>query len=767
MARRAVEGRGRYVDDLILPRLVDVAYLRSPYAHADILGIDTSAAASVPGVIAVVTGAEIAERMTPWLAVMENQPALKTVPQYALAVDRALWQGEPVCAVVAETRAIAEDAAELVKVEWRERAPVGDMERALEADAPVIHESIGDNKMYERSVETGDPAAGFAAAAHTVEQTYHFGRHTGVTLEPRAVISSFDPSEGRLTVYYGGQAPHMIQVLFSRHLNLAERDIRVLTQDCGGSFGIKSHLYGDEFATAVLSIMLGRPVRWRADRLESFVSDIHARHHRVRAKMGVDGGGRILAFEIDDLVGAGPYSAYPRTSIVEGNQVLNIAGGPYHVGGFRGKTTVVFQNMVPVSQYRAVGHPMGIVACDSLLEKAAGTLGIDRLEIRRRNFVPDDGYPVNSPGGVPLHDLSHQACLEKLEQIADVDALARDQAAARERGIYRGIGYASFIKGTNPGALIYGPARVPITAVDGCTIRFEPAGGVTCLTGVTEQGQGTETMIAQIIAAAIGLAFDDIRVITGDTDSMPYGGGTYGSRGAGIGGEASWKAAVTLRGQILELAGVLLQTAAETLDIRAGVVVDAATGTERISLKELGNIAFLRSYELPDDYHPVLVATERFRVRDYIFTNAAHAAYVEVDPDTGFIKVLNYWLVEDCGRVVNPLLVAEQQRGAVVHGLGDALYEHCIYDDAAQLQNATLADYLVPMSAEMPDIVVDHVVTPTSKTELGAKGAGESGMAGAPQTILSAVNDALRPLGGEVTAVPITPEDVLCALGKL
>lgn len=767
MARRAVEGRGRYVDDLILPRLVDVAYLRSPYAHADILGIDTSAAAAVPGVVAVVTGAEIAERMTPWLAVMENQPALKTVPQYALAVDRALWQGEPVCAIVAETRSIAEDAAELVDVEWREQAPVGDMERALEADAPVIHESIGDNKMYERSVETGDPAAGFAAAAHTIEQTYHFGRHTGVTLEPRAVISSFDPSEGRLTVYYGGQAPHMIQVLFSRHLNLAERDIRVLTQDCGGSFGIKSHLYGDEFATAVLSIMLGRPVRWRADRLESFVSDIHARHHRVRARMGLDGDGRILAFEIDGLVGAGPYSAYPRTSIVEGNQVLNIAGGPYHVGGFRGKTTVVFQNMVPVSQYRAVGHPMGIVACDSLLEKAAETLGIDRLEIRRRNFVPDDGYPVNSPGGVPLHDLSHQACLEKLEQIADVDALARDQAGARERGVYRGIGFASFIKGTNPGALIYGPARVPITAVDGCTIRFEPAGGVTCLTGVTEQGQGTETMIAQIIAAAIGLAFDDIRVITGDTDSMPYGGGTYGSRGAGIGGEASWKAAVTLRGQILELAGVLLQTAAETLDIRAGVVVDAATGTERISLKELGDIAFLRSYELPEDYHPVLVASERFRVRDYIFTNAAHAAYVEVDADTGFIKVLKYWLVEDCGRVVNPLLVAEQQRGAVVHGLGDALYEHCIYDDAAQLQNATMADYLVPMSAEMPDIVVDHVVTPTSKTELGAKGAGESGTAGAPQTILSAVNDALRPLGGEVTAVPITPEDVLCTLGKI
>lgn len=767
MARRAVEGRGRYVDDLALPRVADVAFVRSPFAHADILNIDTAAARAVPGVIAVVTGAEIAARMTPFLAVMENQPALKTVPQYALAVDRALWQGEPVCAVVAETRAIAEDAAELVVVDWRENQPVTDMERALDADTPVIHAGIGDNKMYERVAETGDPDAGFAAATHVVEETFNFGRHTGVTLEPRAIISSFDPSERQMTVYYGGQAPHMIQVLFAKHLGLPERDIRVLAQDCGGSYGIKSHLYGDEFATAVLSMMLGRPIRWRADRIESFVSDIHARHHRVRARMGFDADGRITAFEIDDLVGGGPYSAYPRTSIVEGNQVINIAGGPYRIANFRGRTTVVFQNMVPISQYRAVGHPMGIVACDSLLDKAAIDLGIDRLDIRRRNFVPDDAYPANTPAGVPLHDLSHQACLEKLVDIMDIDGLEKDRADARARGVHRGIGFASFIKGTNPGALIYGPAKVPITAVDGCTIRFEPAGGVTCLTGITEQGQGTETMIAQVVAAAIGMSFDDVRVITGDTNSMPYGGGTYGSRGAGIGGEASWKAALTLRNQLLELAGVLLQTDAGKLDIRNGAVVDDDTGSERITLAELGNIAFLRSYELPDDYHPVLVATERFRVRDYIFTNAAHAAYVEVDTDTGFIRVLKYWLVEDCGRVINPQLVAEQQRGSVVHGLGDALYEHCIYDDAGQLQNATMADYLVPMSHEMPDIVVEHVVTPTSKTDLGAKGAGESGMAGVPQSILSAVNDAIRPFGGEVSAVPVIPEDVLRALGKI
>ncbi len=766
MARRAVQGGGRYVDDLVLPRQVEVAYLRSPYAHADILGIDKSAALAMHGVVAVVTGAELAERYRPWMGVMENQPALRTVPQHALAIERARWQGEPVCAVVAETRAIAEDALERIAVEWRERLPVDDMETALDPGKPIIHESLGDNKMYERAVETGDADAGFAAAATVVEGEFRFGRHTGVTLEPRAVISSYDRADGRLSVYYGGQAPHMIQTLFAKHLDLPERDVRVIAQDCGGSYGIKSHFYGDEFATAVLSMMLGRPVRWRADRIESFVSDIHARHHRVRARMGFDGDGRILAFELDDLVGGGPFSAYPRTSIVEGNQVLNIAGGPYRVGAFRGRTTVVFQNKVPVSQYRAVGHPMGIVACDSLLEKGAAALGIDRLEMRRRNFVPDDSYPVASPGGVPLDDLSHQACLDALEKEIGLAELEVDRQVARRDGVYRGIGFASFIKGTNPGALIYGPARVPISAQDGCIVRLEPEGGVTCLTGVTEQGQGTETMMAQVVASAIGLPFDHVRVLTGDTDAMPYGGGTYGSRGAGIGGEASWRAALTLRGQILDVAAVLLQTSAETLDIRDAAIVDAATGAERMTLKELANIAFLRSYELPDDFHPVLVATERFRVRDYIFTNAAHAAHVEVDPETGFVQVLNYWVVEDCGRVINPQLVAEQQRGAVIHGLGDALYEHCLYDGSAQLQNATMADYLVPMAAEMPDVSVGHVVTATSKTELGAKGAGESGMAGAPQTILSAVNHAISPFGGAVSNIPITPEDVLRALGR-
>lgn len=765
MARRAVSGRARHVDDLALPRMTDAAYVRSPFAHADILEIDASAARTLPGVVAVVTGSEIAERMTPWMGVMRNQPNLRTAPQYALAVDRALWQGEPVAAVVAENRAVAEDAAEMVRVEWRERPAVADMERALQS--PVLHPSLDDNRMYRRSVDKGDVDGAFDAAAHVVEEVFRFGRHTGVTPEPRSVVSSYDPSESRLTVWYGGQAPHMIQALFSRHLGIPERDIRIVTMDCGGSYGIKSHLYGDEFATAVLSVMLGRPVRYRADRLESFVSDVHARHHRIRARLAVDEEGRILGFEMDDLVGGGAYSAYPRTSCVEANQVLNVAGGPYRIPNYRAATTVVFQNLPPISQYRAVGHPMGIVACDSLLERAAGKVGLDRLEIRRRNFVPDDSYPATAPSGLGLDELSHEACLEKLVAELNCDRLLADQAARRDEGILRGIGFASFIKGTNPGTTIYGPAGVPVSGQDGVTMRFEPAGGVTCLTGVTEQGQGTETVLAQVAASVIGIPLESVRVVTGDTDSMPYGGGTYGSRGAGIGGETCRRAASALRAKLLEIAAVLLQARPEELDIADGAVIDRKGGAQRMSLAELGNIAFLRSHELPDDYHPELVATARFRLRDYIFTNAAHGAYVEVDPDTGFVRVLDYRVVEDCGRIINPLLVAEQQRGAVVQGLGDALYEHCLYDDAGQLRNGTMADYLLPMAAEMPDISVAHVATPTSKTTLGAKGAGESGTAGAPQTILSAVNDAIAPLGGRVSAVPVSPEDVLKALGRI
>ena len=762
-ARRAVAGRGVYVDDQTLPRMVHVAFVRSPYAHARIVNIDTIAARAHGGVAGVLTGAELARRTEPWRGLLANAPALRSPPQYAMAVDRVCWQGEPVVAIAAESRAIAEDAAELVRIEWRELPAVARMETALAPETPVLHSELGDNKLYERELDFGDVERAFSHAHKVVSGTFRFGRHTGVALEARGMIADFDPSEGKLTLRYSGQAPHMIQVLFARHLGIEDRDIRVIARDVGGSYGVKSHIYGDEFTTAVLSMMLGRPVKYLADRLESFVSDIHARDHRVTARMAVGEDGEITALEIDDLVAAGAYSAYPRTSAIEANQVLNIAGGPYRIGNYRGRATVVFENKTPISQYSGVGPPIALLAGEAMVDMTAEAIGLDPVEMRRRNFAPDDGYPATAPSGVALDDLSHQACLEKLVTLMDYQGLRADQAACRAKGVYRGVGITAFIKGTNPGPLIYGPARVPISAQEGCTIRLEPSGSITCLVGVTEQGQGTETIIAQIVASALGVGINDVTVISGDTDSMPYGGGTYGSRGAGTGGEAAYRAALALRDQIIELAAALLQSASETLDIVASGIVEGG-GVPRMTLAELGEIAFFRAGELPDGSHPELVATRRFRVKDYIFTNGAHGCYVEVDAETGFVRLLDYWVVEDCGRIINRQLVEEQVRGAVVQGLGDALFEHSLYDESGQLRNGTMVDYLVPMAGETPDIKVAHIETPTSKSTLGAKGAGESGTAAAPGTVFNAVNDALRPLDARLDAIPITPENVLRAL---
>ena len=399
-ARRAATGRGRHVADLGFKRLVDVAFVRSPYAHARVKAIETGEAMAQPGVVAVLTGADLAERTSPWIGTMKNAPALLSVPQHGMAVDCARWQGEPVAAVVAEGRARAEDAIEHVRIEWEELPAVADVETALDEGTPVLHPSLGTNRLYERLIENGDSAAAFAAAHRIVEGEFRFGRHTGVPLEARAIVADYDPGDRKLTLHYGGQAPHMTQLLFARHLGLEERDVRVIAYDVGGGYGIKSHHYGDEFTVAVLAMLLARPVRYWADRLESFVSDIHARDHVVRGRLAVNEDGRFTALEIEDLVGGGAYSSYPRTSSVEANQVLNISGGPYALGSYRGRTRVVFQNKVPISQYRGVGHPVAILTAEALIDRAAASLGLDPAVLRQRNFVPDDAYPVKAPSGV-------------------------------------------------------------------------------------------------------------------------------------------------------------------------------------------------------------------------------------------------------------------------------------------------------------------------------------------------------------------------------
>ncbi len=767
-AQRLLQGRGVFVDDLRLPRLAHAVFFRSPYAHARIGKLDFSRALRSPGVVAIVDGRAVAKVCTPWVAVLGHLKGIKSPPQHAIAIERACWQGEAVAAVVAETRAQAEDAAALIEAQWEELPAVVDMEEAL-AGKRVIHPELGDNICFKREHDTGGVDEAFAAADVVVEETFHFGRHTGVCLEGRAILADYNAAEHSLTVYHATQAPHMMQDIFSRHLGIPEASVRVIARDIGGSFGIKVHVYPDEMATAALSVMLRRPVKFVADRLESFVTDIHAREHKVKVRLACRKDGEILAFDLDDLTAIGPYSVYPRTSGIEGNQVVNLTGGPYRHQKYRAKLHVVFTNKNVCCQYRAVGHPIAVALTEGIVDKAAARLGMDPAEFRRKNLIPDDAYPYTFPSGVKFEKLSHHQTLNKLLQLMSYQELRAEQKSLRQKKIYRGIGLAAMIEVTNPSPAFYGVGGARISAQDGATLRLEPTGMLTVMCSVTEQGQGTEAIFAQIAASAVGLSMDKVRVITGDTGVTPYGGGTWASRGAGIGGEAVLLSGRALRSNILDIAAVILKLDKSELDIAGNAVLHKLTQEKKLSLEELGRVAYFRPDTLPLDFQSELTVTRHYTPRQYgfTFTNGIQASLVEVDPDTGFVKLLKHWCVEDSGTLINPMLADEQIRGGVVQGIGAALYEECLYSPEGQLLNGSLADYLVPMSTEMPDIVCAHVETPTQQSQLGAKGVGEAGTAGAPGAVMNAINDALSPLGARVTAMPFTPERILAALGRV
>src|SRR5580704_16701676 len=750
---RLMQGRGLYVSDMELPRMAHVAFLRSPHAHAKIIGIDSTEARRLPGIIAVVTGEQLATVITPWVGVLSHLKGLKSAPQHAIAIDRVCWQGEAVAAVVATSRALAEDAAEAVFVEYDALDAVTDMRTALDPQIPVIHPSLGDNLAFERILDAGKVDQALADSDEIVEAEFMFGRHTGVTLEPRAVVADWNAAEARLTIYQGTQAPHMVQNIAALHLGLEDAQVRVICKDVGGSFGIKVHIYADEMATYALSKLLRRPIKFVADRVESFNTDIHARDHRCKGKIGVKRDGTITAFEIDDLTGIGPYSMYPRTSAIEANQVVNLVGGPYTTKNYRARTRVVFQNKNVMCQYRAVGHPIACSVTEGLVDLAAMKIGMDPVEIRRRNLIADDAYPCTSASGLRFELLSHHQSLNKLLKMMDYDALRAEQASLRKQNIHRGIGIASFIEVTNPSAAFYGVGGAKISSQDGVAVRLDAQGAVVCQTSITEQGQGSESLTAQIVGSVLGVSMEKVRVILGDTDQTPYGGGTWASRGAGIGGEAALQAAKVLKRNILAVAAAILQSTPSELDIANNAVVNAGDGTSRIELRELARIVYFRPDTLPPELQPELMATRHYVPRQYpfAFTNGVQASWLEVDTDTGFVKLLKHWVVEDCGTIINPLLVDEQIRGGVVQGLGGALCEECLYDAAGQLINGTLADYLVPMAGEMPDIAVAHLVTPIAESELGAKGVGEAGTAGAPAAVMNAINDALSPFNVRVS----------------
>ena len=767
-AKRLLAGRGRYVTDIRLPRMLHAAFLRSPHAHARIISIDADAARALAGVHLIATGADLARICTPWTGTLDHFKGMTSEPQLPLPLDRVVWAGQAVVAVVADSRALAEDALELISVDYEELPAVVDLDEARQPGTPRANPASQSNICFRTQLDSGGVDEVFAAAAHVIEQQFSFGRHTPVTLEPRAIVADYEPDSGMLTVHHATQTPYQFQDLYSRHYNIPEARVRVIAPDIGGSFGMKLHVYHEDMAVVGLSMMLGRPVKYVADRIESFVSDIHARDHRVQARMAIDADGKILAMDVHDATAIGAFSTYPRTSVVEGNQVIRLIGAPYGFTSYRAALEVVFQNKVQTSQYRAVGHPIACAVTERMVDIAASRAGLDPLAMRDRNVIADDAYPLVSPTGYKFEALSHQACLRRLREIMDYDALRGEQAELRRRGVNRGIGIATFVEITNPSPAFYGVGGARISSQDGATISLTPTGEVRCAISVTEQGQGTEAIIGQIVADQLGLAQEHVKVITGDTEVTPHGGATWACRGAGIGGETALQAARRLKANILAIAALVLQEQAAALDIVDGQVVSAASRQPRLDVAEIARIAYFRSDTLPPGTQAQLTVSHHFAPQGYpfAFTNGIQGCSLEVDVDTGFVKLLKHYVVEDCGRIINPMLVDEQLRGGVVQGLGAALFEECRYGETGQLLNGSLADYLVPMAMEMPDIVIDHVETPTADTILGAKGCGEAGTAAASACVLNAVNDALTPFGASINTIPITPARILKALNR-
>ncbi|HVL35789.1 MAG TPA: molybdopterin cofactor-binding domain-containing protein, partial [Burkholderiales bacterium] len=558
------------------------------------------------------------------------------------------------------------------------------------------------------------------------------------------------------------------QDLYARLLGLPDHSVTVQCPDIGGAFGVKQQLYGDELAVCVLSMILGRPVKYVADRLESFLSDIHARDHEVAAKLSVDRDGRLRGLSVDDLFGIGAYSQYPRSSVGEGSHVLRLSGAPYALQAYEGRLRMVYQNKNMIGHYRAVGHPVAVAVTEALVDEAARRIGMDPVELRRRNYIAPHAYPYRSHGGFSFEPLSLHACLERLVAMMDLPVLRAEQAARAGSPVRLGVGLATFVELTGTGPEYYGRGEARVSAQEGCLVKLEPSGLIRCAPSVTDQGQGTDTAMAQVVAAAVGVPVEHVAVVSGGTELTPYGGGAWASRGASIGAEAAYRAGQALRENILRIAGHLLATSAQALDLRDARVVDALTGRERLALAEVARAGYFRQDLLPPDFQPELSVVRHFvpSGRAFLITNGIQGSVAEVDTDTGMVALRKHYVVHDSGTVINPLLLDEQIRGGVVQGLGAALYEEIAYGEQGELLTGTMADYLVPMALEMPDIEVGHLANPDAGTSLGAKGAGEAGTAGASAAVLNAVNDALAPLGAFLTQVPLTPERILRALGK-
>jgi len=763
---RLLQGQGRFVADLTLSRMLHVAFLRSPHAHARLVSVDTRPARTLPGVAACVTGDEIATHARPIRA--ESKMAGYHATEFPpLARGKVRFVGEAVVAVLAESRYVAEDALEAVDVRYAALPVVATPETAMAGDAPLVHEAAGSNVLLSRAFVRGDADAAMAGAAVVVGDRFRFHRHAGVTMENRACLADWNTGAGELTLWSSTQVPGLLREALAELLDLPAHRLRVVAPDVGGGFGVKSALYPEEVAVCALARLTGRPVKWVGDRREDLLTSTQAWDETIDAELAVDADGTIHALRARVVADVGAYSIHPWTASIEVVQVISFLPGPYRVPHYRGEAWGVATNKAPMGPYRGVGRPVSTFVTEALVDRAARRLGMDPVALRLRNLIRPDELPYRSPSGVVWDSGSFVESLERARDVVAYEHVRAAQRDPRRAGRYVGVGVACYVELTGVGSAIpASPGAAINTGTEGATVRVDPSGTVTASFGLACQGQGHETTLAQVVAAELGARLEDVRVVSGDTAAGPAGTGTYASRSAVIGGGAAILAARALREKALAIGAHLLEVSADDLTLADSRATVRGAPDRALSLREIARAAYAGAKRLPAGMEPGLEATRFYDPYFGTASNATHIAVVEVDPETCGVVVRRFVVVEDCGRIINPLIVEGQAIGGVAQGVGAALLEEIVYDGDGQLLTGSLMDYLVPTAAELPPVEVVHLERPSPTTLGGFKGVGEGGTIGAPAAVANAIADALKPLGIELSELPVTPDRLFRLLSR-
>jgi carbon-monoxide dehydrogenase large subunit len=767
-------GKGTFVSDLELPGMTWASILRSPHAHARILSIDTSAALALAGVVYVMTGEEARAAMRPIPEAWNTKEiGAKGVPWYPLTPGRVRYVGEAVAAVVAEDKYTAAMARDLIQVEYEVLPAVADPEKAMEPGADLVEPEWGDNLLITRDWRAGDVEAALAAAERRTSGTVRSERITGVPLEPRGVIASWDRFAKKLAYWESTQNPHPLRTFLAETIGIPENDIRVIQPRVGGAFGLKQPPFQEEPLLAYLSQRLGRPVKWIEERDENFQATGHSRDVRFTWEAGFDAQGVVSAIDIQVVADVGA----PTALLGWGQSFVTGYCLPacYKIPNARIRLSVVVTNKCPWNAYRGFGKDSASFVMDRVMDRVARETGVDRAQVRLRNFIPADEFPYPQPTGAVLDSGDYAGTMRQVLEMVGYDEFPRLQAEARAEGRRIGLGIGQEL--TPEGCAM--PGAVMISAYDGATVRVAPTGEVTVLTGVTSPGCGNETAMAQIAADYLGCEFERVRVIQGDTDTCPYGLGNYSSRGTMYGGSATQKAAVELRQKLFRVAGRMLEAHPEDIDARNGRIFVKGAPSSSVSFDEVVNQIYRFPFrEFAEDEEPGLEATRYFRMGNIYhqpekqgrfsnypaWPNGTAAAVVEVDEETGQVKVLRYCLVDDTGRLINPMLVAANLHGAITQGIGGAMYEAISYGGDGQLHTATLMDYTIPTAVEVPMFEIGHQETLSPFTPLGMKGAGESGVGSALGALCGAIENAFPELDLRLDELILTPGRVWKAI---